>query len=123
MIHGIGVDLCDIARMEKAILQKGFLEKVFSAEEIEYAKKSSSPAKHYAGAFAAKEALAKATGWGLAVIGLKSCFVRRTQIGPAFVFSSEFKNRLCEAKIGEAFLSLSHEGTIAVAMVVLENIL
>ena len=121
MIHGIGVDLCDIARMEKAIMQKGFREKVFSAEEIEYAERSSSPAKHYASAFAAKEALAKATGWGLAATGLDSCLVRRTDNGPVFVFTAEIQNKLTEAQIGTAFLSLSHEGTNAVAMVVLER--
>ena len=70
---------------------------------------------------AAKEALAKATGWGLAATGLDSCLVRRTDNGPVFVFTAEFQNKLTEAQIGTAFLSLSHEGTNAVAMVVLER--
>ena len=121
MTHGIGVDLCDIDRMERALLQKGFREKVFSEEEISYAEKSRSAAKHYASAFAAKEALAKATGWGLYGNGLDSCYIKRSESGPSFVFTPQFAAKLSSIGVNKVFLSLSHERAMAVAMVVLEK--
>lgn len=121
MIRGIGVDICDVDRMEKAISQKGFIERVFSPEEAAYSDAKALPAMHYASAFAAREALAKATGWGIAGIGMDSCYVRRTEGGPRFVFSEEFERKLKAADICGVFLSLSHEAGIAVAVVVLEG--
>lgn len=120
MIKGIGVDICDIERIAKAIKQEGFLRRVFSEEEIEYAEKNAVPAVHYASAFAAREALAKAGGWGVGRMGLKSCSVRRSDNGPQFVFTDEFLKKLEGEKIKRVFLSLSHDGGIAAAMVVLE---
>lgn len=121
MIRGIGIDLCDIARMEKAVARKGFREKVFSEEEINYAEGGGDSASHYAASFAAKEALAKAGGWGIAGLGLSSCFVRRGESGPFFVFTADFEKKLTEAGIQKVFLSISHEAGMAVAMVVLEG--
>ena len=121
MIRGIGVDLCDIERMKKAVARGGFREKIFSAEEIEYAESMAAPESHYAAAFAAREALAKAGGWGLAKMGLDACSVRRTEHGPEFVFSEKFTSQLRESGATRAFLSLSHENGMAVAMVVLEG--
>ena len=68
MILGIGSDLCDIRRIEKAIERHGarFLERVFT--EAERAKASRRPAANqaptYAKRFAAKEAASKALGTG-----------------------------------------------------------
>ncbi|MCE5201439.1 MAG: holo-ACP synthase [Synergistaceae bacterium] len=121
MIRGIGVDLCDIERMKKAVGRSGFLKRIFSEEEIDYAERKAVPAAHYAGAFAAREALAKAGRWGIAKMGLESCSIRRTEFGPEFIFTEEFSARLKAEKIDNVFLSISHEGNIAAAMVVLEG--
>ncbi|NLV82348.1 MAG: holo-ACP synthase [Synergistaceae bacterium] len=121
MLYGIGVDLCDINRIKKALVQKGFKERVFSEEEIMYAESKAIPARHYAAAFAAKEAVAKATGWGIAGIGLNSLFVRRTDNGPELVFNDDLSKKMKNAKIYNAFLSISHDGDMAIAMVVLEK--
>lgn len=94
---------------------------MFSKEEIEYAESKANPAMHYAAAFAAKEAVAKATGWGIAGIGLNSLFVRRTDSAPELVFNADLNKKLKKIKIKKALLSISHEGNMAVAMVVLEN--
>ncbi len=121
MVLGIGVDLCDITRMKKAAAQKGFKEKVFSAAEIEYAEKFADSASHYAAAFAAKEALAKAGGWGIGNMGLDSCSVVRTERGPKFEFTESFNKRLSEFGASCVHLSISHEAGMAVAMVILEG--
>lgn len=121
MIKGIGLDICEISRMERAAAQRGFLERVFSPEEIEYAGTGAQSPSHYAAAFAAREALAKAGGWGLAKMGLDSCFVRRGDSGPEFVFNDEMKNKLALAGVSRVFLSITHESGIAAAVVVLEG--
>ena len=61
MIIGIGMDLCDISRMEKLLSDGRFLARFFSAEEQAYIQsKGKSAAQSMAGIYAAKEALAKA---------------------------------------------------------------
>jgi holo-[acyl-carrier protein] synthase len=121
MILGIGVDLCKIERMRRLAEREAFLARVFSEEEREYAKERSDPARHFAGSFAAKEALAKAGGWGLALIGMKSVSVRRHEGRPFLVLSPEVSGLLTDAGIERAHLSLSHDGEYAVAIVVLEG--
>ena len=121
MIKGIGIDLCDIERMKKAAARAGFIERQFSKNEIAYAGDRADAALHYAAAFAAKEALAKAGGWGLGKMGLDACEVIRTEKGPIFNFSADFQSRLDEEGINQVFLSISHESGMAAAMVVLEG--
>lgn len=121
MIKGVGIDLCDIERMKKAIAQKGFCERVFSDEEIAYANSKASPESHFAAAFAAREAIAKAGGWGMAGVGLDSCSVTRTDSGPRFVIGDEFQAKLDALGVTNVHLSISHDGGIAAAFVVLEG--
>ena len=121
MIRGIGLDLCDIARMRKAVSQKGFRERVFSVEEISYAESKADPATHYAAAFAAREALSKATGWGMAMLGIKSCPIERTKTGPRFVFDEKTLSKFFDEGINNIFLTISHDAGVAAAVVVLEK--
>ena len=62
MIAGVGTDIVEVNRIAKAIEHWGnhFLEHVFSEEEIAYCLRYKSPAEHFAGRFAAKEAVIKA---------------------------------------------------------------
>lgn len=64
MVLGIGTDIIEIDRIQKAISRWGdlFLAHVFNEEEISYALKYKFPAPHLAGRFAAKEAVYKAIG-------------------------------------------------------------
>ncbi|MDH7514482.1 MAG: holo-ACP synthase [Bacteroidota bacterium] len=66
MIVGIGIDLEEVGRVEKAIERWGsrFLERMFTDEEIAYCCGKFHPAHHFAARFAAKEAFVKATGLG-----------------------------------------------------------
>lgn len=120
-IIGVGVDICRVERIGRAIGRGAFVRRVFTEQEIAYANAQAAPARHFASAFAAREALAKAGGWGIGLMGLKSCRVERTKQGPRFVFSKEFSVRLAAEGITSAHLSISHEGDVVVAMVVLEG--
>ncbi len=64
MVLGIGTDIIEIDRIEKAVDRWGglFLRHVFNEEEIKYALQYKSPGPHLAGRFAAKEAVYKAIG-------------------------------------------------------------
>ena len=62
-IVGLGVDICEIARMERALARHPTMrERVFTPEEIAYCDSKARPAESYAGRFAAREATIKALG-------------------------------------------------------------
>ncbi len=121
MIMGIGTDLCSVSRMKRAIENMHFINRVFSEEEIEYASSKANPARHYASAFAAKEALAKASGLGLMTLGLKNSHVRRTPGGPVIVCSESLLREFNSRGVRNFWLSLSHDGDFALAVVILES--
>ena len=66
MILGVGTDLCDIRRIERALQRFGdrFKARCFTVEERAGAETRLSPASRYAMLYAAKEACAKALGTG-----------------------------------------------------------
>ncbi len=68
MIIGSGVDVIEIARIERVLGERGdrFERRVFSPAEIEDCRRTRRPAAHYAIRFAAKEAVMKAVGTGWA---------------------------------------------------------
>jgi holo-[acyl-carrier protein] synthase len=60
---GVGIDLLEINRMERALERHPRLaERVFTAAEREYAAARARPGRHLAARFAAKEAVVKALG-------------------------------------------------------------
>lgn len=67
MIFGIGTDIIEISRVAKSIQHLGqhFLDRLFTFKEQEYCLKYKASERHFAGRFAAKEAIAKALGTGL----------------------------------------------------------
>ncbi len=64
MIIGTGVDIIEVRRLRQAVERwgRGFLERVFTREELKNAKNRASLYQHLAGRFAAKEAVFKALG-------------------------------------------------------------
>jgi holo-[acyl-carrier protein] synthase len=62
-VTGVGIDLLEIERMERALARRPRLaERLFTDAEREYATKRARPAQHLAARFCAKEAVAKALG-------------------------------------------------------------
>jgi holo-[acyl-carrier protein] synthase len=60
---GIGLDLLEIERMERALERRPALaQRLFRAGELEYAGSRGRPAQHLAARFCAKEAVSKALG-------------------------------------------------------------
>ena len=63
----VGVDLIEIARVRRALERHGdgFRARCFTPAERAYCESKPNPAQHYAGRFAAKEAVGKAIGSGV----------------------------------------------------------
>ena len=63
----VGVDLIEIDRIRRALARhsESFKERCFTAAECAYCDGKPNPAQHYAGRFAAKEAVGKALGSGV----------------------------------------------------------
>ena len=123
MIIGVGMDLCDISRMEKLLSDGRFLARFFSAEEQAYIQsKGKSAAQSMAGIFAAKEALAKALGTGIVSGELADICVLHDEHGaPYYDLRGQYAEIAKDRQINALFLSISHESGMAAAMCVAER--
>ena len=123
MILGIGLDLCDANRLERAMRRPGFRERVFDDRERLECDRRARRQLHYAARFAAKEAYFKAigTGWGQGVrwrdVSVRSEGTRQ----PLLVVSGTARRLSRALGVSQAHLTLSHEGDYAVALVILEG--
>lgn len=124
MIAGIGIDLVDIARVDRLLDAKGerALRRLFTADEVAYALARPLPAQHLAARLAAKEAAFKAlSGSSLARgIGWREIEVVRTDERPTLLLHGRAADRAAELGVTSIWLSLTHSATTAGAMVVLE---
>ncbi len=123
MIAGIGIDLCEIARMEKLLCDGRFLARFFSVEEQEYIRgKGKTAAQSMAGIFAAKEALMKALGTGLSAGEVKDICVTHDALGaPQYALRGGWADLAAEKRITALHLSISHEDGTAAAVCVAER--
>lgn len=66
MSKGLGNDIIEIERIERIISRYGqrFIDKLFTAAEQAYCLGRAHASRHFAGRFAAKEAISKALGTG-----------------------------------------------------------
>ena len=120
MIHGVGIDICSVSRIAKAIESRHFRERVFTHDEIVYAEsKGSGRAQSYAACFAAREAFCKASGVKLMhVMNAKNFAVLHDSDGKPSIWLSESLEFLSGSKI---FVSLTHEKDSACAIVIIER--
>ncbi|MDX6606526.1 MAG: holo-[acyl-carrier protein] synthase [Solirubrobacterales bacterium] len=66
MAAGIGIDLIEIERVERALERRPRLaDRLFTPGELAYARERARPGRHLAARFAAKEAVIKALGQGV----------------------------------------------------------
>ena len=117
MIEGIGVDIVEVKKIRGALRKwgDGFLRKVFTEDEKKYCKSKRFPLLHFAGRFAAKEAIAKALKTGFWRKGLKwtDFEIKNNGDGVAEVTVGERqKQRLKGRKV---LVSISHCRDYAVA--------
>jgi len=124
MIAGIGIDLVNIRRMEKWILNEKLLDRYFHPDEIAAVLSCGKrAAQSLAARFAAKEAFGKALGTGLSGFMLKDVMVKNNDDGKPQMHAFETaKTALEKFGANRMHISLTHEGDNALAMVVLEKV-
>ncbi|MBF4461632.1 MULTISPECIES: holo-ACP synthase [unclassified Rathayibacter] len=116
MIVGIGVDVVDLARFERAIERTPRLrERLFAESERGLAVAS------LAGRFAAKEALIKALG-DSAGARWHDMVVERDEHGnPSFVLHGAARDAAAARGVVRLHLSMTHDAGVACAFVVAES--
>lgn len=111
-VIGIGTDIIEVARVGAMIEKHAavFIERVYTSGEIEYCGGRKSATQHYAGRWAAKEAILKAIGTGWAKgIQWTDIEVVNEMGGKPFVRLGGEAKVICEAKgVSEILISISH---------------
>ncbi len=125
-IIGIGVDIVKNSRIKKSILNKSFLYRVFTNEEILISKNTKNKSSYFAKRFAAKEAFSKSLGTGFRDgFNFKDISVINDKLGkPSFFISKKIKNMIKKKfKIRKFnfFLSISDEEKYSIAFVILQK--
>jgi holo-[acyl-carrier protein] synthase len=122
MIVGIGIDVCSIDRMRRALERHGdrFFGRICSdAERADLAGRD--PAVSLAGRFAAKEAFAKALD-GAPGVGWHEAEVRRGPSGRPQLHLHGKARALAEQHGASRWhISITHDAGVAAAVVVLEG--
>ncbi len=118
-IVGLGVDICEIARMERALDRHPTMRtRVFTPSEIAYCDSKARPAESYAGRFAAREATIKALG-GYRGKRWHDISVSRAPSGaPSILLEGRAKIRADALGISQVLITFTHEKSNAVAFAV-----
>lgn len=124
MIHGTGVDIIEIARIQKSIQKYSgkFEERVFTTREIDYCRSKAEPFKHFAARFAAKEAILKSMGTGMADgITWKDMEILNQESGrPVLSLTGRGKDVFNSLNLKNIHISMTHDKQYAVAQAIAE---
>lgn len=117
----VGTDLIEIERVRSALAAHGgrFAERCFTEAERAYCDGRPNPAQHYAGRFAAKEAVGKALG-----IGVHFTWREIEVVGPGkprVLLHGRTARRALELQADEIELSMTHSRTLAGAVAVVSR--
>lgn len=124
-VRGIGVDVVKVERLVESLGRFGerMEKRLFTEGELEYCRRHQDPVPHLAARFAAKEAVFKAIGTGLSN-GVSWKQVEVVQPGgqvPTLRFTGAALERFRAMGCTHSHLTLSHDGGLAIACVVLEG--
>ena len=117
----IGIDLIEIARVERSLARyEAFRERVFTEEERRYCDSRPNPAQHYAARFAGKEAVGKALGCGVRFTWREIEIAGRPK--PGVRLSGWTQGWAERVRAGEIDLSMTHSGDLAAAICVVGDV-
>jgi holo-[acyl-carrier protein] synthase len=121
-IVGLGTDIVENVRIARMVKEHGelFLTRVYTSREIRYCQTRKHSTEHFAGRWAAKEAVLKClgTGWrnGLCWTDME---IRNDQQGkPHIVLRGAARDQAEQMKISDIMLSISHCRAYATAFAV-----
>ncbi len=121
MIVGIGVDVVDIVRFERALVRTPTLISRLFAESEQHKDGQPMPLRSLAGRFAAKEALIKALGDSTGVSWHDMRIVNDALGNPGFELQASTQAIVDARGISSIHVSMSHDAGIAIAYVVAES--
>ncbi len=123
MLLGLGTDIIEIGRVEKAIRNEAFLARVFTKAERNYCdRRGAGRAASYAARWAGKEAVLKAFGTGLRHGTLLEIEIISDALGaPEVHLWGYYEALFAQRCVRRIFLSLSHAKEYAVAQCILEG--
>lgn len=125
MILGMGIDLIEVPRFERALQRHGerLLNRLFTPNEIAYCQSKARAVEHYAARFAAKEAALKALGTGKSGgIRWRDVEITRAPGGPPQLqFHGLAQKRFEAVGAKRASVSLTHTNHSAMAQVIIEG--
>lgn len=118
MIVGVGCDVIEIKRIEKALKETGFAERCFTERERQCFEKRKWNAQSVAASFAAKEAVSKALGTGIRGFSWQNIEILHEENGrPYAVLSGGAADKLC----GKVSVTMSHTDEVAIAYAVIDK--
>jgi holo-[acyl-carrier protein] synthase len=124
VIYGVGNDVVEIGRIEKALERFGerFARRILCEPELKRFSGHRKPAAYLAKRFAAKEAFTKALGTGIrAPANWHGVWVKNLPSGkPTLEYSVALRSLLEKRGVTAAHVSLSDEREVAFATVILE---
>ncbi len=118
MIHGVGVDIVEIRRLEQALERWGetFVARVFTAAEQDRARRVRVRTQRLAARFAAKEAVMKALGLGWRTMAWREIEILNDPLGkPAVTLHGSARRVATQHGIVQVHVSLSHTHDMACA--------
>ena len=123
MLIGVGCDVIEIARVQKAIEREAFVERVYAPSEIAYCRsRGKQAAASFAARFAAKEAVLKALGTGLRGGELQEIVITNDALGkPSVQLLGYHAELAAQLGVNNIAISMSHSRETAMAYVIMEG--
>lgn len=124
MIVGLGTDIAEIERIEKALARSGraFAERILTPQELTQFDGVKQQGRYLAKRFAAKEAASKALGTGIAHgVSFQDFAISNDDNGkPLLSLSGKAAELAQRSQVASVHLTISDERHYAVATVILE---
>lgn len=117
-MYSVGLDMVEIARIEKSMKSPRFLKVILGDSEYSQLEEKKFPKQSVAANFCAKEAFSKALGTGMRGLNMKDIQILRDSLGkPYFLLSGSALN-VSNKKNLDFSLSITHTKDYACAVVV-----
>jgi len=122
LILGIGLDIIETARVERALKNPRFMNRVYTAGEQEYIENRKGNVQSAAGIYAAKEAVSKALGTGIGPISFQEVEIVWRENGKPSVKLTGNALKLLQDMGGKRIMvSITHIKDLAAAQAVIDG--